>query len=337
MRPLKVKAGVVGLGVGEQHAEAFATYGPRCELVGVCDLDPERAERVGQRFGAPLRTTDAATVLTHPDIDVVSICTYDDVHADQAIQALEHGKHVMVEKPVCLTPDEARRVRRALVSSGCRLTSNLLLRLSPRFARIKRLVEGNALGELFYIEGDYLYGRHHKITDGWRGDLPFYNVVYGGGVHVIDLMRWMVGSEVKEVTSYGNRLASRGTKFRFDDCVASLFRFENGCVGKSVSAFASVQPHFHNVRIYGTRGTVLNDYDAARFYRSPDPAVLPETLSERYPGVHKGALVGAFLDTILDGATPAVDEEDVFKVMDICFAVQRSLEVGGPIDVEYSS
>jgi len=81
-------------------------------------------------------------------------------------------------------------------------------------------------------------------------------------------------------------------------------------VGKTVSAFASVQPHFHHVCLYGTRGTVINDYEAARLYRTQDPAVAPDRLEEAYPGVHKGALVGAFLDTILDGAPPVVDEED---------------------------
>ena len=128
----ELKAAVIGLGVGEQHAEAFAEH-PGSRLVGVCDLDPDRAARVAQRFGVPAHTTDADRLLTDPEIDVVSICTYDDAHAAQTVRALTHGKHVMVEKPVCLSRDEARRIRAALAASGRRLTSNLLRRQPAPF------------------------------------------------------------------------------------------------------------------------------------------------------------------------------------------------------------
>lgn len=331
-RPLR--AAVVGLGVGEKHAAAYRQHAA-CELVAICDVDADRLAAVNATVGAPVATTDPMAVLTHPDIEIVSICSYDSDHADQVITALAHGKHVMAEKPLCVDEREADRIVEALQRSRRRLTSNLVLRRSPRFLRFRALVEQGELGDLFMVEGDYLYGRHAKLTSGWRGALPFYSVIYGGGVHVIDLLRWFVGSEVVEVFSYGTRLASRGTKFRFDDCVVTLLKFENGCVGKTASSFGCVRPHFHAVQLQGTRATLVNGEAGAFFYRSSDPAAAPQMICDDYPGVDKGALVVEFVDHLLNGTEPPIAERETFRTMDVCFAAQRSLEQRRPVTVTY--
>lgn len=330
----RLRAAVIGLGVGEQHVEAYDAH-PACEVAVICDRDPVRLAAVHERIPRAAATTDADSVLADPAIDVVSICSYDGDHADQVTRALERDKHVMVEKPICVGEQEADRILAALRASGRRLTSNLILRRSPRFRRFRTMVQEGALGELFFAEADYLYGRHVKLTHGWRGDLPFYSVVYGGGVHVIDLLRWFVGSEVVEVFSCGTNIASRGTKFRFDDCVTTLFRFENGCVGKSVSSFGCVRPHFHAVQLQGTRGTLVNGDEAALWYRSADPAAAPARIEDAYPGVSKGALVHEFVDSLVAGTEPPVSERETFRTMDVCFAAQRSLESGRPMPVCY--
>ena len=331
-RPLR--AAVIGLGVGEQHLEAYRSH-PACEVVAVCDLDPARLETVSARCAGALATTDASEVLLNPEVDLVSICSYDADHAEQVVLALDHGKHVMAEKPLCVSDREADRILEALQRSGRRLMSNLVLRRSPRFLRFRSLVADGALGDLFYVEADYLYGRHAKLTEGWRGDLPFYSVTYGGGVHVIDLLRWFVDSPVVEVFSYGTNLASRGTKFRFDDCVVTVLKFENGCVGKSVSSFGCIRPHFHDVQLQGTRGTLVNGEDAAWLYTSPEPGVAPQRICDAYPGVDKAALVREFVDTLVSGSPPPISEKDTFRTMDVCFASERSRELGQPVTVRY--
>ena len=164
---------------------------------------------------------------------------------------------------------------------------------------------------------------------------PFYSVTYGGGVHVIDLLRWFVGSEIVEVYSCGSNIASRGTKFRFDDCILTTLKFENGCVGKSVSSFGCVRPHFHGLQLQGTRGTLINEDAAALVYRSSDPNGVAERLEAPYPGVHKGALVQEFVESLLTGGCPPIAEREIFRTMDVCFAAQRSLDSGRPVAVTY--
>lgn len=324
-----LRAGVIGLGVGEQHAVAYAAH-PDCEVAAICDLGVERLKQVSARFPAARATTDSTDVLADPEIDVVSIASYDDRHYEQVILALEHGKHVFVEKPLCLHREEAADIRARLASRPeLVLSSNLLLRTSPRFVALKQLVDEGRLGTLFYVEADYDYGRLHKLTEGWRGDLPHYSVVLGGGVHVVDLLLWLTGQRVVEVSAYGNQIASAGTKFRFDDLVVALLRFENGLLGKVSANFGSVMPHFHAVQVFGTQATFVNGHDDATLF-TPDGA---ERIDAAYPGVPKGVLIADFVDAVLGRRAPTVTAEDVFATLDVCFAIEEAARTKRPVSV----
>ena len=133
-----LKAGVIGLGVGEQHAfEYSATEG--VELVAVADLDFQKAKKIAQKLNVPKFYTDWKILLDDPEIDVVSICSFDDVHAKQTIHALNNGKHVMVEKPAVMTRNEAKDVITALRKSINQRTGAEAATLSGSDALVKNL------------------------------------------------------------------------------------------------------------------------------------------------------------------------------------------------------
>ncbi len=136
---------------------------------------------------------------------MVSICSYDDAHAQQVISALRAGKHVMVEKPLTLHRKDAEQILRAQQDSGRILTSNLILRHSPRFREIRRMIRAGEFGDIFYLEGDYIHQILWKLTEGWRGRMDFYCVTYGGGIHLIDLMRWLLGAGSDRGHRHGHR------------------------------------------------------------------------------------------------------------------------------------
>ncbi len=320
---------MIGLGVGAQHAALYAGH-PDCELVALCDLDEARLAEMQGRFPDARTTTDATELLTAGDIDLVSIASYDDRHHEQVVLALENGKHAFVEKPLCLKREEADEIRTLLVAHpDLVLTSNLLLRASPRFLALKRLVGTGRLGRLFYLEADYDYGRLEKITEGWRGDLPYYSVMLGGGVHVVDLLLWLSGERVVEVVAYGNRIASEGTKFRFDDLVVGLLRFESGALGKVSANFGAVMPHFHAVELYGTDGTFVNGIGDATLYTRDTQT----QIDDAYPGVPKGALIPSFVDAVLGRGPAAVSPDEVFATLDVCFALEEAARTGGAVAV----
>ena len=331
----KLKAAVIGLGVGEQHIVGYQHH-PDCEVVALCDINEEKRNMAREKYPQIKIVDTADEVLTDPSIDVVSIATYDDVHYQQVVKAIEHGKHVFVEKPLCLYEEDAREIRALLRRNPhLKLSSNLILRASPRFELVRKIFQEGKLGELFYVEADYNYGRLHKIVKGWRGALDFYSVVHGGGVHMVDLLLWITGDEVVEVAAYGNAIASKGTQFRCNDMVTSILKFKSGMAGKVAVNFGCVYPHFNALTLYGTCATFINGLRCGLLYTSRDPAVEPEKITVPYPGVEKGALIPNFINWILGKGDPVVNEDDAFRTMSICFAIEKAHRQGGPVSVEY--
>jgi predicted dehydrogenase len=252
------------------------------------------------------------------------------------MQALDQGKHVFVEKPFVLQESQARAVRDALRKRpNLRLSSNLILRKSPRFVDLRRRIDAGELGRLYHLEGDYNYGRLHKILEGWRGQLEFYSAVHGGGVHVADLLMWLARDRVVEVSAVGNAIASAGSGFRNFDNVVAVLRFAGGAVGKLGVNFGCVFPHFHPLSLYGTQATFVNRTDHALLYTSREPQAAPVRLETAYPGTHKGDLLPSFVDAILGRGAAEVTERDVFDSLAVCFAIERSAHSGRPVAVEY--
>lgn len=333
-----IRAAVIGLGVGEQHIGGYAAH-PGCEVVAICDIDPQRLAEVGERHPELRRTGDPQELLTDPDIDVISVASWDDAHFRQISTALEQGKHVFAEKPLVQEEREAVELARLLRERPqLRLSTNLPLRLSPRFVEIRERIAAGELGRLFHLEGDYDYGRRHKLTDGWRGRLDHYSVMLGGGIHMIDLLTWMSGLTVSTVLSaHGNRIATEGSGFDDLDFVTALLQTDEGPLIKVNANLGCISRHFHAVRIYGRDGSFHNGLPDGILYRpgAPREEALPEPVTAPYPGVGKGDLIESFVESILTDRPAAVTAQDAFASLSVCLAVERALAGGGPVDVEY--
>lgn len=321
-----LKVGIIGLGVGEQHIKGYLRH-PLCEIAALCDFSEEKLVSVGTRYPDIYRTTAPTEILEDPSINIVSIASYDNDHAAQVCQALDNNKHVFVEKPLCLYEAEAIDIRdRMREKPHLKLTSNLILRRSPRFQALKRMIETGDMGDIYYVEGDYNYGRIEKITEGWRGNIDFYSVVYGGGVHMIDLMLWLTQDEIVEVSAYGNGICTKNTQFQYNDLVAALLKFKSGAVGKMTANFGCVFPHFHPLAVYGTKATFINGRKTGELYHSRDPKVEPETVDTDYPGVNKGEFLFSFIEAILEDRQPEVTAREIFAAMSVCFAIEKAVQ-----------
>lgn len=327
---------VIGLGVGEQHILGYAAH-PACRVTAICDIDPDKLAEVGARHPAAARTTDPEQVLCDPAIDVVSIASFDDAHHAQVTAALRAGKHVFVEKPLCLSRAEFDDIYGHLAARPhLRLSSNLILRHSPRFRDLRRRIQAGELGRIYQMEGDYNYGRLHKITSGWRSELPLYSVILGGGVHMLDLMLWLTGARVVDVAAFGSRICTEGTAFRHPDAVLTALRFDNGAIGKLSANFGCVYPHFHRLSIYGTEATFENDVSGGRLFVNRDPGQPPAMVDTAYPGVRKGDALAEFIDDILGCGRSAVPADDVFEAMAVCLAIDESVRIGQTVKVDYA-
>lgn len=327
---------VVGLGIGEQHANAFARERD-CRLVAVCDFDVARAQAYAATRTDCAVAPTFADVLARPDVDIVSIASFDQAHFDQVMQAIASGRHVFVEKPLCRTDAEVSAIRAALAAAPRRLAlgSNLVLRGAPVYRWLRDEIAGGAFGDIYAFDGDYLYGRLHKITDGWRRETDDYSVMHGGGVHLIDLMLWLTGQRPDRVLAVGNRIATSGTAFRYDDFAAATCTFPSGLVGRITANFGCVHRHQHVVRVFGTKRTFILDDMGARVLDSRDPALPARMLDMPTLPAHKGVLIPDFVADLLAGRTDA-GQDAIFDGIRVANACDRSIRSGQFEDVVYA-
>jgi predicted dehydrogenase len=326
---------VVGLGVGEQHARAFAAD-RRARLLWLHDLERARADALAAQLPGSRVASSYEAILADPDVQVVSIASFDHEHFVQARDALRAGKHVFVEKPLCLREEELDELKSLWEKAGRRLQigSNLVLRAAPVYAWLKRGLAAGELGSLYAFDGDYLYGRLHKITEGWRGEQG-YSVMLGGGIHLVDLLLWVSGQRPVRVAAAGNRISSVGTRFPHDDFRAATFEFESGLVARISANFGCVHRHQHVVRAFGTAGTFLYDDAGARLHASRDPGQPSRTLDLAPLPAGKGDLIPGFLDAVAGSDGYGADTQSFFDGIAVCLAADRAAAAAAPQAIRY--
>jgi predicted dehydrogenase len=333
---------VIGLGIGEQHARMYATL-PQCEVRALSDLDTARAQALAAEFPGSVVRANFEDILGDDTIDIVSIASFDDAHFAQVMAALRAGKHVFVEKPLCRTAAELSDIRGALAARpDLHLASNLVLRGADLYRWLRAEIASGAFGDIYAFDGDYLYGRLHKITDGWRGETDAYSVMLGGGIHMIDLLLWLTGQRPQRVQAAGSRLATRDTPFRYDDFTAATLTFSSGLVARISANFACMHPHQHVVRIFGTRKTFILDDAGPRVLEHRDPPERGLPIAKATPlqlatkPEHKGALIPEFVRGIVE-RTPAQNRERdaTLDAIAIAAACDEAAASANPVNIAY--
>lgn len=330
---MKLGSAVIGLGVGEAHARAYADM-PDCELRWVADLDAARAQRLAAELGCQAATA-LDPLLDDSQVQIVSIASYDDAHAEQVKSALRAGKDVFAEKPIARTAGELADVKAVWLQSGRHLASNLILRAAPLYLQLRDMIARGELGEIYAIDGDYLYGRLEKITGGWRAGVDEYSVMEGGGVHLVDLMMWLTGQRPHRVSATGNRIATANTPFRYRDFQAAAFEFPSGLVGRITANFGCVHRHQHVLRVFGTRGTFIYDDRGARLHGSRDPETPAASLDAAPLAANKGALLPQFVRTIQSGQRDEAATQLHFDVLSACAAADRAADAAEFLEIHY--
>ncbi|MFN0161685.1 MAG: Gfo/Idh/MocA family protein [Burkholderiales bacterium] len=332
----RIDVAVIGLGVGEQHAMAWSRE-TAVGRVWLVDLDPERAREVCSRVERSAVAGSYANLLGDPRVAAVSIASFDDDHFAQACAALEAGKHVFVEKPLCRSLAEAERLHALWRAAAGRLhlDCNLVLRAAPLYVWLRERIADGALGDLFAVDGDYLYGRLAKITAGWRRDVNDYSVMQGGGIHLIDLLLRLSGERPRSVVANGNRISTRGSGFRYDDFRAATFQFDSGLIGRITANFGCVHPHQHVLRVFGTRATFIHDDAGARLLRSRDPGAGAEKVGHAPLPAGKGALIADFLARALAEEGDGGETQLCFDGICAAIAADRAARSGAVETIEY--
>ena len=209
-RPLGV--GVIGAtgNIGRRYRAELRAIPEQARIVALCARRIERLRRARDEDGAELITTDWREVVEHPDVEVVLIATPDDQHVDPALACAAAGRHLICEKPVARTAAEAAAIRDAYRDRGLGHFVPFWSRYEPPLVRARELIAGGAVGRVRW----FTYRRHMPRAAGsaftWRDDaaVSTAGAVADLGVHMIDVLRWMLDEEPRRVLAHGQVLES---------------------------------------------------------------------------------------------------------------------------------
>jgi predicted dehydrogenase len=332
---LDSKLGVAIHGVGSvAHAHAASwKRNPHCRIVSVGSRNRASAEKLVRELDLKCDIHDRyEDMLTDPRVDIVNISGPNAVHTPQGIAAAEAGKHILMEKPMCISMDENRRLRDAVASSGVRSVVSFVLRWNPLFKNLKSLLAAQAIGKLFYVEVDYWHG----LASWWSGfewgrrkDNGGSTMLLGG-CHAVDAIRYFAADEVAEVTAYGNNIKGN---FEFDANVVAALKFRNGAIGKTSALFDADMPYQFNIDLVGTEGTLRdNRLWSKKLLPGQTSWTKMETTMPDSGDVHHhpfDAEIDHFVQCICDGQESHCNIADAYNTHEVCLAIDRSIALGG--------
>lgn len=328
----KIRIGVIGLGrFGEVHCEALSAI-PGVELAALATRTEARLQALGARFGVSKLFTDYRAMFT--EVDAVSVVTMWDQHAAPAIDALNAGKHVFIEKPMASSVADCDRIIQAAQASGRVCMVGHICRFNPRFATAKREIEAGAVGKIVSI-----YARRNIPAAVSRTVLEKIGPIIGDGVHDTDLMLWFTGARV--VSAYAQTHSERN--LRYPDLGWTTYRFDTGAIGvlENVWFLPETTPYRIDERmeIIGTEGAIyIQDSPASiavcdrNGWHSPDSTYWPVLYGQR-----AGALrdeLAYFTRCIAEGRpAQAVMLDDAKRAVEACLAAEESARTGAAVQL----
>ncbi len=280
----RVRIGVVGLGEVAQitHLPILQALSDRYEIAALCDISRELLEAMGERYGVGSLYTDFRELARHPDLDAVLVANSDEYHTDCVLAALGAGRHVLVEKPMCLTTREAEEIARARDSSGRSVMVGYMRRFAPAFLEaVERVRE---LGRINYVRVRDLIGANSLIIEQTSavlrpGDLPesalrertergqrmvreelgevppevarAYRQLCGLGCHDLSAMRELIGFPERVVSA---------TQWNGGRFIAAIFEYDGYCAVFETGVDSQRRFDAH-IEVYGETESVRVQYD----------------------------------------------------------------------------
>jgi predicted dehydrogenase len=348
-----VRLAIVGCGnIAQLNAPGYLQH-PQCEVVALCDTVPDRAARRARQWGiSPKIYTDYRQVLNDPAIDALELLTPTYLHAEQIVAALETGKHVSCQKPLCVTVAEADRIAAAAARAAAvfRVTENFLY--YPPIVKAKELLEAGAIGEpslvrIHTTRAQEIVGLSVELDPGaavWRRDSARNagGVLYDDGVHKYATAMYWIG-EIGEVSA----IVTRGDDFIMETPSAAMWRFKDrNCLGVVDYTYApgmAIRGKYVRVdeffEIHGSHGIIWVTRCSGEMLDLPPVMVIrgTETVSYQVPMDWRLSFDGAardFIDGLLHGRQPALDAQASRRILQVPLAIYEASRLGRPVAPE---
>ena len=325
---MKVKAAVIGMGIGEKHLKAIDGF-LGSEVKIICEKDKKKIQNLKKKYPNKMITSNEKSIFLDKQINLVSIASYDDNHYSQIVKCLKFNKNIIIEKPMCLNSNQLKNIYKLIKKKNIKMTSNLVLRVNALFKNFKKRINKE---KVYYIEGDYIYGRKKKLF-GWRSKIKQYSLTLGAGVHIIDLINWLTDLKPKSVYATGNKKATKGTVFKKNSMIVMMFEYPKDIIVKITANGAAIFDHFHELKIFSDNQTLVNSKLGSYIVKKGKT----KKILANYPDKqNRKKLIRNFIETLIKkNIKPIISVKEQVDLMSICFAVDKSVKLNKKIKINY--
>lgn len=321
-----IRGAVIGYGgafnMGKAHI-GWMNATPGLVGTAVCDVDPARLEAARQDYPGIKTYSNAEDLLADPDIDLVTVVVPHNVHAPLAIQCLNAGKHVIVEKPMCITVDEATAMIEAARANGVMLSVFHNRRFDGDYMAIKEVIEKGLIGRVFQVE--LCGGGYGHPGTWWRSNKAISGgAFYDWGAHFVDWVLGIVPEKVVSVTGFFHKRV--WLDVTNEDHVQAIVRFESGAVADiQLSSIARApRPRW---RILGEKGGII-DEGKGSFKVFTEVAGIPAEMEVKYKPSAWQKYYQNISEHLHNGAPLAVTPESARRVIAIIETAEKSSKSG---------
>ena len=352
----KIKIGLIGAGnISQAHLDAYKSV-KDAEVVAICDINEENLNKTADKYGIEKRFTDLDEMLTKcPELDAADVCVWNINHAPCAIKALNAGLHVICEKPMAYSAEDAIAMKEAADKNGKLLMIGFVMRFMDEGIIAKDFVDKDYLGEIYYAKAQYV--RRHGNPGGWFGDKSRSGggPVIDLGVHVLDLTRYLMGNP-KPVSVYATTFNKLGNRQHLNNTVgwcapdstpddictvedfgSALIRFDNGAVTSLECSYdLNTGEDVGRKILYGTKGG-LDLSNGVKIYTECNNFLADiDVKTKNYKNSQNGfvAELNHFTDCILNGTECRAKAEDGIEIIKILNAIYESGRTGHEVIIK---
>lgn len=330
----ELRIGIIGVGMmGADHADRIARRTAGARLVAVADPDTDRARALAAGYDGVEVVADPVELVADEEVEAVLIASPGFAHEPQLLACLEHGKHVLCEKPLTMDSESALRVLEAERATGRRLIQvGFMRRFDPEYARMREILASGSLGRPLVA---HQFHRNRSVPESFRSEM----VVRDSLVHEVDVARFLFGEEIVSVEVLRPRPTSLAAEGVADPQVA-LFTMAGGAVVTN-EVFVNAQVGYEvRCEVVAERGSVIAGRPWGELYTSALVGEagrwggeVPADFRSRFARAYD-LEVQAWVDATRRGEVVGASAYDGYAATAVCSAGMESLQSGGPVDVK---
>ena len=337
----KYNVGIIGYGwVASAHIPAI-NAAAQAQVTAVCSSRELDSADLSARHGGRIKAyRQLEEMLVDPDIHVISVCSYPYDHVKQVLAGAKARKHLIIEKPLCLSLKDLRAMQKAVAQAKVKTCVCFEVRYSSQFLATKAVIDAGLLGKIHYAEVDYYHG-----IGPWYGQFR-WNVrkdaggssLLSAGCHAMDALLLCMDGEVENVTSYTTCSQNRDfMKYEYPTTSVTILKFKDGRVGKVASSIDCLQPYYFHTHLVGSEGSLLDN----KFHSAKLEGVNKHKWSELAMKLVDSGDVSdhpyesqfrAFFNALDAGKEMSLTSlNDAARSHEVVFAADRSADIGRPV------